>query len=64
MFWEQVEACLVNIAQDYFYQLIVGMPVRAEAVQMARDEISRFCKSELIDMMYNTLSTGFDCCTP
>jgi hypothetical protein len=42
MFWEQLEACWVNIAQDYFYKLIVGMPVRVEAVQMVRDEIFRF----------------------
>jgi hypothetical protein len=42
MVWEQVEACWVTIAQDYFYKLIVGMPVRVEAVRMARDRIFRF----------------------
>jgi hypothetical protein len=27
-----VGACWVDIAQDYFYKLIEGMPVRAEAI--------------------------------
>jgi hypothetical protein len=62
MLWEQVQACWADIDKGYINKLIDGMPVRVKAVQMARDEISRFCKSELIDIMYNTLNTGFDLC--
>jgi hypothetical protein len=42
MFWEQVEACWVDIAQDYFYKLIEGMSVREEAIQKAKGVITRF----------------------
>ena len=64
MLWKQVHACSADIGQGYINKPIDDMPSNIEAVQMARDEISGFCKSKLIDMMYNTLNTGFDCCTP
>jgi hypothetical protein len=42
MFWEQMEACWVDIAQDYFYKLIEGMPVREEAIRKAKVVVTRF----------------------
>ena len=42
MLWEPVQAWWADIDQGYINKLIDGMPVRVEAVQMARDEIFRF----------------------
>lgn len=42
MLWQQVQTYWPDIDQGYINKLIDGMPVRVEAVQKARGEVTRF----------------------